>query len=42
MKPIKPKVEKDEYELDDEPYLLITAIQELTKAIRDLTARALK
>ena len=39
MKPIKPKIEKEEYLLEDKDYLLITAIQDLTKAIRESTAR---
>lgn len=35
-KVIKPKVEKEEYELEDKDYLLINAINELASAIRML------
>ena len=44
---IKPKTkflegEEEIFTLEDNEYLLITAIQDLTKAIKDLTARAMK
>lgn len=46
MEKIKPTTildeKKKEYILEDKDYLLITAIQELTKAIKVLTARLIK
>lgn len=37
MEEIKPKVKKEEYELEDKDYLLIQAIRDLTIAIDKLT-----
>ncbi len=34
MESIKPKTKKEEYVLEDKDYLLIKALQELTKQIR--------
>jgi len=36
MEKVKPKLKKEEYELNDADYLLITAIQALTEQIRRL------
>ncbi len=33
MEKVKPKNKKEEYEVEDDVYLLITAINELTRAI---------
>jgi hypothetical protein len=47
METIKPTtklmdISKDAYTLEDKDYLLITAIQELTQAIKQLTARLVR
>lgn len=39
MESIKPKTIKEEYELEDKDYLLITAIKELTFAINRLVSK---
>ena len=36
MEKIKPKIKKEEYELEDKDYLLIKAIQELIFEIRNM------
>jgi len=42
MEIIKPKIKKDEYELEDSDYLLIRALQDLTNAIERLRSVMLK
>ena len=39
MEIIKPKVKKDEYELEDKDYLLIIALREFTQQIKRLAEK---